>query len=108
MLIIVLAFPLGAVADSFCEGKVSKSGIGRSGTVILSGPGGLNAVYICSVKNEQNNVSVEACKIMYSTLLTAQARGKNAQVTFNPAIESCSGLQSWRWAENVNWVFLRE
>jgi sugar/nucleoside kinase (ribokinase family) len=59
------------------------------------------------VNTEQNNVTVEACKTMYSALLTAQARGKSVQVTFNPAIDDCSALQQWRWAEKVNWIFLR-
>lgn len=108
VLICLLLLPLTAVADSYCSGKVNSVGMGRSGTLYLSGPGGLRAVYICSVKTETNNVSTEACKVMYSTLLTAQAQDKSVDVTFNPGIESCGGLQSWKWATNVNWIFLKK
>ena len=91
-------------ADSFCTGEVVKLGVGRSGLVYVSGPGGLPVVYLCNLQNKDNNVEVESCKAMYSSLLAAKSQKKSVSVTFNPSIESCSSLNSWTYAPNLNWI----
>ncbi|UTZ25495.1 hypothetical protein HB761_01305 [Vibrio campbellii] len=96
---------LPALADTHCKGKVTYLAIGRGGTVLVSGPGGLPSVYICNVQHKTNNVEVESCKAMYSTLLAAKSQDKVVNITFLPNIDSCSSLKSWSVAKNINWVF---
>lgn len=94
-----------AFADTHCRGKVTYLAIGRGGTVLVSGPGGLPSVYICNVQNKYNDVEVESCKTMYSTLLAAKSQDKAVNITFLPNIDSCSSFKSWSVAKNLNWVF---
>lgn len=93
-------------ADSTCIGKVKELAIGRSGTVLIAGPGGLPSTYLCNVNSKNNNVAPEACKAIYGQLLSAQAQGLTVKVTFNPAISSCSEVKSWGWAEGFNWLMV--
>ncbi|MCG7563005.1 MULTISPECIES: hypothetical protein [Pseudoalteromonas] len=101
---LVFLVSLPAFADSFCTGKVTKLGVGRHGVVYVSGPGGLPVVYLCNLQGKSNGIETESCKAMYSSLLAAKAQNKPVSITFNPNIGSCSGLSSWRYAPNVNWV----
>ena len=96
---------LPAFADTHCKGKVAYLANGRGGTVLVNGPGGLPSVYICKVQLKINNVEVESCKAMYSTLLAAKSQDKVVNITFLPNIDSCSSLKSWSVAKNINWVF---
>ena len=94
-----------ALADFSCKGKISYLAVGRNGTILVKGPGGLNYVYICNLQNKLNNVEVEACKGMYSTLLAAKSQDIEVNITFNnPDIESCSSIKSWSVAKNLNWI----
>ena len=95
-----------SLADSTCSGKIKTLAISRAGTVLIAGPGGLPSTYLCSVNLKHNNVETEACKIIYSQLLAAQAQKKSVNITFNPAISSCSQVKSWGWAEGFNWVIV--
>ena len=49
-----------AMADSFCTGKISALSVGRSGTVMIQGPGGLPYIYLCNTENKFNNVETSA------------------------------------------------
>lgn len=105
----VLVFlSFSASADSFCTGKIKQLAIGRSGTVLIAGPGGLPSTYLCNVNSKNNNVATEACKAIYSQLLAAQAQQKEVNITFNPAVESCSKVKSWGWATGFNWVIVND
>lgn len=105
----VLVFlSFSASADSFCTGKIKQLAIGRSGTVLIAGPGGLPSTYLCSVNIKQNNVEVESCKAIFSQLLAAQAQQKEVNITFNPRLSSCSQVKSWGWAEGFNWVIVND
>lgn len=97
-----------ASADSFCTGKIKQLAIGRSGTVLIAGPGGLPSTYLCNVNSKNNNVATEACKAIYSQLLAAHAQDKVVNITFNPAIDSCSKVKSWGWATGFNWVIVND
>ena len=108
LLLIGLILSFNSLADSFCTGKLSVVSIGRGGTVLIKGPGGLPYVYLCNTESKQNGVEPSACKTMYSTLLTAKAQDKPVDITFNPSISSCSGLTGWRYAANINWVMLKQ
>lgn len=93
-------------ADSYCTGKIEMLGISKMGTVILSGPGGLAATYLCNTETSANGVTTSACNAMYSKLLSAQAQGKEVKVTFNPPLESCTDAAAWGWAKNLNWIMV--
>lgn len=71
--LVVAVIAPAAFADTHCKGKVAYLAIGRGGMVLVNGPGGLPSVYLCNVQNKVNNVEVESCKAMYSTLLTAKS-----------------------------------
>ncbi|GLR04321.1 hypothetical protein GCM10007906_19080 [Vibrio hyugaensis] len=103
LLALVTTFP--AISDTHCKGKVTYLAIGRSGTVLVNGPGGLPSVYLCNVQNKVNNIEVESCKAIYSTLLAAKSQDKTVNITFLPNIDSCSSFKSWSVAKNLNWVF---
>lgn len=105
LLLMLSCFSASAVsADTWCEGTVNSLGIKKDGLVYVSGPGGLPVVYLCNVQNKDNGVEVESCKTMYSTLLAAQSQKRSVNITFAPKIAACSELESWNYAENVNWV----
>ena len=91
-------------ADSTCEGTIDYLAVGRGSVVLVKGPGGLPATYLCSLSTKQNNVDTEACKAIYGTLLAAHAQQKSVRITFNPSISSCADVASWSWATNFNWV----
>jgi hypothetical protein len=95
-------------ADTHCTGQVDVVGVSRTGNLLVRGPGGLPDTYLCNVEAEMNGVLPEVCRTVYSTLLTAQAQRKPVHVTFSPALGSigCSGVNSWGWAANFNWVLL--
>lgn len=106
--LILSIMSFSTLADSFCTGKINQLAIGRSGTVLIAGPGGLPSTYLCSVNLKQNNVEVESCKAIFSQLLAAQAQQKEVNITFNPKLSSCSQVKSWGWAEGFNWVIVND
>ena len=97
-------FSFFASADYFCTGEVQTVGVKRGGVVVVKGPGGLPSVYLCNLSSTVNNVTPEACRAVYSTLLAAEAQGAKVSITFNPNISSCNSLPSWDYARNFNWV----
>ena len=101
-----LLFSFNSIADSSCLGKISALSIGRGGTVLVQGPGGLPSVYLCNTEYKYNNVEASACNAIYSTLLSAHAQNKEVNITFNPSIPSCSGVKSWAVATNFNWIII--
>ena len=103
---VLSAFSISAMADSTCQGKITYVGISRGANVLVSGPGGLPSTYLCDLQEKQNNVEPEACKAIYSALLSAKAQDKSVRITFNPNISSCSEVASWGWAKDFNWVLI--
>ncbi|RYV04101.1 hypothetical protein SOPP22_01485 [Shewanella sp. OPT22] len=106
LLVCLLFFSGNSFADFYCKGKISGLGLGKSGVVLVSGPGGLPYTYLCSLNEKINGVEVEACKGVYSTLLTAKAQDKSVNITFNPSIDSCKNVKSWGLATHFNWVII--
>lgn len=106
LMIAAFMAPMASLADSTCQGVIEYLAVGRGSTVLVKGPGGLPATYLCSLSVKQNNVDPEACRAIYSTLLAAQAQQKPVRITFNPNIASCSDVASWGWAVGFNWVIV--
>ena len=86
-----------------CTGVVSKIGVGVDGHVVVSGPGGLNSVFICNINGITNGVTVDLCKSMYSGLLTSYATGSPTIISFTNNT-ACSAFQPWQYAQNIGWV----
>lgn len=103
-LLLIVAFSVPVYADSSCDGNIHYLGMSRNGNLLVSGPGGLKAVYLCNVNTKRNSVDVEACKANYSLLLAAKSQNKPVSITFNPNISSCKDVPSWAYAQNFNWV----
>ena len=107
ILFIGLSLSFNSIADSSCTGKLSVLSIGRGGTVLIKGPGGLPYVYLCNTEIKSNEVEPSACRAMYSTLLSAHAQDKEVDITFNPSISSCADLKNWGTAANLNWIMVK-
>ena len=86
-----------------CSGVVSKIGVGVDGHVVVSGPGGLNSVFICNINGITNGITVDLCKSMYSSLLSSYASGSTAIISFTNNT-ACTAFQSWQYAPNIGWV----
>ncbi|MEF1213638.1 hypothetical protein REH77_16620 [Vibrio alginolyticus] len=73
-----------------------------SGQVESIGP--LSWPRLCKVDNEHDNISAEACRTVYSTLLTAQTTNKEVTLWFNDSKDcSESSHQPWKWL--TGWYF---
>ncbi len=91
-----------AFANYSCSGAVQGITISPDGQVFASSIGSLSYPRICSVTATSNGVSTEACKVIYSALLTAQTTGKTVSFTFNDAGD-CNSHTAWGWL--TGWYF---
>lgn len=106
-LIIALLWSNQLLAGStyICEGKVSGVSINpRNGGLLVQKIGPLSWVYLCSVEKKYNGVTPEACKHIYSLLLTAQVSGKQATLWFNDGLD-CSKQSHKPWRTLTGWYF---
>ncbi|NRF28259.1 hypothetical protein [Vibrio coralliilyticus] len=86
-----------------CAGNVKGVSIEpTTGDVLVEKIGPLTWPRLCSVSNERNGVSTEACKAVYSTLLTAQASNKQVTLWFRDS-KSCEEQVSWQLL--TGWYF---
>ncbi|WP_061035160.1 MULTISPECIES: hypothetical protein [Vibrio] len=82
-----------------CSGKVIGVSLdAKSGDVLVERIGPLSWPRLCKVDNEHDNISAEACRTIYSTLLTAQTTNKEVTLWFNDSKDcSESSHQPWKW-----------
>lgn len=89
----LLAVP--AHANYECSGTVTYLGFdGGGGTVVVSGPGGLPAIYLCSMTADGNGFTVTTCKAAYAMLLAAKLSGQTADIFFNDTL-TCTTQPAW-------------
>lgn len=94
-----------SLANYVCTGAVSGVGIDpKSGAVLVERIGTLEWPRLCSVETETNGTSVEACKVIYSTLLTAQTAKKNVRLWFNDD-KDCTKQSHTPWENLTGWYF---
>jgi len=91
-----------AHANYFCEGKVHHVAVGPGGQVTVHADPGFHWDYLCSVTTATNGVSVDACKAIFSALLTAQATDKTVQWAFNDSL-SCTTHPDWQYLTGWYW-----
>jgi len=90
-----------------CSGPVTGVAIEpATGDLIPETAGGLSWPRMCSVSVDKNGISTESCKVIYSTLLTAQTTGKNVTLWFNDS-GNCSSSSHPEWQLLHGWYFMR-
>ncbi len=103
-LVLILASS-NASAAYICSGKVQGVAIHpKNGWVQAERIGPLVWPALCSVNTETSGVSVEACKAIFSTLLTAQMANKTITLWFNDG-NDCSVDSHKPWALLTGWYF---
>jgi len=88
----VVAVP--ASANYECSGTVTYLGHDGGGTVTVAGPGGLPAIYLCTLGVSANGWTADACKSAYATLLAAKVSGQVANIFFNDNL-TCTTQPAW-------------
>ncbi|AQS38167.1 hypothetical protein Sps_03020 [Shewanella psychrophila] len=91
-----------AFANYACRGEVKGVTISPDGQVFVASIGTLSWPRLCSVAITENNVPPEACKVIYSALLTAQTTGKEVSLSFNDSGD-CNSHTAWGWL--TGWYF---
>jgi len=101
---ILLLYSTFTSADVDCTGKVTSLTVQLDtvGVVTLALEGGPNMVNICGVASLYNNVSPEACKAMYATLMAAKLSNKKILMRFYGNYTSCAAIPAWI-ATPVGW-----
>ena len=103
-LVLILASS-NASAAYICSGKVQGVAINpKSGLVQAERLGPLVWPAFCSVDTETSGISVESCKVIYSTLLTAQMANKTVTLWFNDD-KDCSVDSHAPWTRLTGWYF---
>lgn len=105
MSLFFLSFTASANSTYSCTGHVDGVGLDpKSGDVLVKSIGDLLWPRLCSVKAEMNGVSVEACKTIYSTLLTAQTSNKTITLWFS-GNKTCTATDHPAWQTLDTWYF---
>lgn len=88
-----------------CGGNVTGVGIDPiSGSILVENIGPLVWPRLCSVERETNSISPEACRIIYTTLLTAQTTGKPVRMWFRSP-GACDKETHVPWYPLKDWYF---
>ncbi|WP_038891319.1 hypothetical protein [Vibrio campbellii] len=88
-----------------CIGEVKGLSITpQTGDVLVEKLGPLNWPRLCRVGGDYNGISQETCRIIYSTLLTAQTTNKAVTLWFNDKGDCTdSSHKPWDWLKG--WYF---
>lgn len=96
---------MSATAAYICVGKVVGLSIdANDGHVLVEKLGPLVWPRLCSIKETMNNISPEACKVVYSTLMTAQISNRDITMWFNDG-KDCSSTSHVPWQTLTGWYF---
>lgn len=104
MLPLFLLAAMPTWANYTCVGPVYGLSVGPTGYVSASSVAGISWPYICSVTGSFNNISVDACKTVYATLLSAQMGGKTVTLWFNDEPNTCT-MPSRTWTTLTGWYW---
>jgi hypothetical protein len=90
-----LLAPLTSNATIACGGLVAYLSIDQIGQVSVGSSVAINT--ICSTESQgAYSATVNACKLMYATLLSAKLTGKSVTLYYsNPALTSCGSITQW-------------
>lgn len=87
-----------------CAGRVEVIQVAPTGVVAASF-GNMGWVYLCSVNEAYNNVKPEACKAIYSTMLSAKMSNKKVVFWFNDSSNDCTNAAHPAWANLQHWYW---
>lgn len=100
-----LMFSSQVLAVYTCGGYVEGVSIDpKHGAVFVEKLGVLEWQKLCLVTVEHNGISPESCKLIYSTLLTAQIAKKSVTLWFNDG-KDCSSVSHPPWSSLSGWYF---
>lgn len=105
-MILGFALSTNSWATYSCSGPVGGLGIEpATGDVIVESLAGLAWPRLCSVSRSANGIDPQACKTVYSALLTAQTTGKSVNLWFDDDVSggNCGTHPSWQFLEG--WYF---
>ncbi|CCN35785.1 conserved hypothetical protein [Vibrio nigripulchritudo SO65] len=103
--LLLSSISFNAIAANYtCSGKVTGVSIdAKSGDVLVERIGPLIWPRLCKVDNEVHGISADACKTVYSTLLTAQTTNKEVVMWFNDGKSCETTAKPWQWI--TGWYF---
>jgi hypothetical protein len=88
-----------------CTGNVKGVSINpKNGDLLAESIGPLVWPKLCNLETELSGVSPETCKVIYSTLLTAQTANKKVTLWFNDS-KDCSIDSHPAWKILTGWYF---
>lgn len=99
----LMSFAMNANAYD-CTGQVTTIQISPAGVVATSF-GSMGWVYLCSVNEVYNNVKPEACKTIYSTMLSAKLSNKKVVFWFSDNSNDCTNAAHPAWANLQHWYW---
>jgi len=88
-----------------CSGVVKGVTIAPTGQVFAESIGSISWPRMCSVSETFNGVSPEACRAVFSTLLTAQATGKEVSLSFDDDAGGGTCTSHPAWGALTGWYF---
>lgn len=97
LLFSMVLFVVPIHANTACSGTVTYIGQDGGGTLTVAGPGGLPAVYVCSMTTDGNGWTANTCKVAYATLLAAKLSGQTADIFFSNNTP-CTQQPAWNTA----------
>ena len=100
-IVVLLCFPFVSHANFECTGAVSGVTLSPQGAVVVASLKDWSYQTICNVSNQSNGVNPEACKAIYSLLLTAQTTNKTVTFWFNAG--DCTAGSQPSWTALANW-----
>lgn len=103
--LLLLVFPCLASANYTCGGNVVGLTLSpKNGSVSASQIGELVWPILCSVSQELNGVPPDNCKVIYSSLLSAQLAQKTVMFWFNDG-KDCTTNSHPAWSTLSGWYF---
>jgi hypothetical protein len=88
-----------------CTGPVGGVSIDGSGSIVVAQLAGIHWQVVCNVNVAQNNFEPNACKAIYTHLITAQTTGKTITIHFNDS-GSCASHADWTTASGLYFITL--
>ena len=104
-IVLISLFSFQAFATYTCAGKVKGLTISpQSGQLLAETLATFTWPGICSINTDFNGISPEVCRVIYSTLLTAQTTDKTVTFWFNDNLD-CSTNSHPAWHPLTGWYF---
>jgi len=88
-----------------CEGDVKGVTVNAQGQVMAESIGAaMQWPVFCNVSQIENGVAIAACRVVYASLLTAQATGRSVTVWVGGSAGSCGDLTPFNFVSGFGMV----